>query len=95
MDNYVFNNHVANHSHFDYYLQNACDEDRAVYVCVCNRVTDHQIRDAADSGISTFEELCVELRVASCCGRCRDCAHRVLNEALCENMPLGAALAVA
>ncbi|MCB1788786.1 MAG: (2Fe-2S)-binding protein [Gammaproteobacteria bacterium] len=66
-----------------------------MYVCVCNRVTDHQIRDAADSGISTFEELCAELRVASCCGRCRDCAHRVLNEALCENMPLGAALAVA
>jgi bacterioferritin-associated ferredoxin len=55
-----------------------------MYVCVCNKVTDHQIRDAADSGVSTMDQLCEELRVASCCGRCRDCAHRVLQQAVSE-----------
>jgi bacterioferritin-associated ferredoxin len=53
-----------------------------MYVCVCNKVTDHQIRDAADGGVTTMDQLCKELRVASCCGRCRDCAHRVLQEAM-------------
>ncbi|MDJ0739924.1 MAG: (2Fe-2S)-binding protein [Gammaproteobacteria bacterium] len=55
-----------------------------MYVCVCNRVTDHEIRDAAQQGIGSMDELCAQLQVASCCGRCRDCAHRVLHEALAE-----------
>lgn len=52
-----------------------------MYVCVCNKVTDRQIRDAAARGVSTMDELAAQLRVATCCGRCRDCANRVLNEA--------------
>jgi bacterioferritin-associated ferredoxin len=55
-----------------------------MYVCVCNRVTDHQIREAADQGIVSMDELCSQLRVASCCGRCRDCAHRILNQSISE-----------
>lgn len=55
-----------------------------MYVCVCNSVTDHQIRAAADAGVDTFEELCSQLRVASCCGRCRDCAQRVHRDAIAQ-----------
>jgi bacterioferritin-associated ferredoxin len=66
-----------------------------MYVCVCNRVTDHQIRQAAENGVDTLEELCSQLRVASCCGRCRDCAHRVLNQARAEHWSQGITLACA
>lgn len=66
-----------------------------MYVCVCNKVTDHQIRDAAENGISTMDQLCSELRVSSCCGRCRDCAHRVLHQALSEQWQANPALAMA
>jgi bacterioferritin-associated ferredoxin len=53
-----------------------------MYVCVCNRVTDHQVRQAADNGVTSLEELSARLKVATCCGRCRDCASRVLDEAV-------------
>lgn len=55
-----------------------------MYVCVCNRVTDHQIREAASGGVSSMAELTAQLKVASCCGRCRDCAERVLDAAVAE-----------
>ena len=47
-------------------------------VCVCRRVTDHQIRDAAANGAVSLECLQFELGVASQCGRCADCASDVL-----------------
>lgn len=53
-----------------------------MYVCICNRVTDRQIEQAAETGVASMDQLCEQLRVGSCCGRCRDCAHRVLNQAL-------------
>ena len=53
-----------------------------MYVCVCSKVTDHQIRDAVDRGINSIEELCDELPVAANCGRCRDCACQVMSEAI-------------
>lgn len=55
-----------------------------MYVCVCNQVTDHQIREAAGRGIGSVDELSAELKVATCCGRCRDCAQRVLREAAAD-----------
>ncbi|MGD2117567.1 MAG: (2Fe-2S)-binding protein [Chromatiales bacterium] len=70
-----------------------------MYVCVCNSVTDGQIRDAVDDGICTMEALCSELKVSSCCGRCSDCARKVLHQALAEQsyneMSLGQQLATA
>ncbi len=51
-----------------------------MYVCVCNQVTDSQIRHAFSEGVTTFESLQNRLKVATCCGRCSDCAKRVLRE---------------
>ena len=56
-----------------------------MYVCVCNAVTDTQIRDAARRGARTLGDLGSELRVAKCCGRCADCANRILNERRCDD----------
>jgi bacterioferritin-associated ferredoxin len=51
-----------------------------VYVCICNQVTDREIHGAARLGISTLDELADALGVGTCCGRCKECAHNVLQE---------------
>ena len=50
-------------------------------VCVCRRISDHQIRQAAADGAHSLECLQFELGVAMQCGRCADCATRVLCDA--------------
>ena len=50
-------------------------------VCVCRRVSDRDIRAAVADGAVSLECLQFELGVATQCGRCADCASRVLCEA--------------
>lgn len=50
-------------------------------VCVCRRISDHQIRKAAADGAHSLECLQFDLGVAVQCGRCADCAERVLHDA--------------
>jgi bacterioferritin-associated ferredoxin len=50
-------------------------------VCVCRRVSDHQIRQAAADGAVSLECLQFDLGVATQCGRCADCASRILCDA--------------
>lgn len=50
-------------------------------VCVCHRVSDRDIRLAVASGTRVFELLQDETRVATGCGRCRDCAREVFDAA--------------
>jgi bacterioferritin-associated ferredoxin len=50
-------------------------------VCVCRRVSDHDIRRAAREGAVSLECLRSDLGVATQCGRCADCATRVLCDA--------------
>ena len=52
-----------------------------MYVCVCNAVTDRDIKEAANDGVETFQHLCQELNVATCCGRCATCAKNILMDA--------------
>jgi bacterioferritin-associated ferredoxin len=49
-----------------------------LYVCVCNAVTDSQIRDAICEGACSMRELRQKLGVASECGRCSQCALGIL-----------------
>lgn len=53
-----------------------------MYVCVCNAVTDHEIRGAVKLGVRTLEDLSATLGVATCCRRCTDCARQVLDDAV-------------
>ncbi len=48
-------------------------------VCVCNNISDREIRQAVDLGLSTMAELRRDLGVATCCGKCASCARDVLN----------------
>ena len=47
-------------------------------VCVCRRVSDRDIEHAARSGCASFDDLQMELGVATCCGRCTECAQETL-----------------
>ncbi|NCT82562.1 MAG: (2Fe-2S)-binding protein [Comamonadaceae bacterium] len=49
-------------------------------VCVCHRVSDRDIAIAASSGCPSFEALQEDLRVATACGACHDCACAVFEE---------------
>ncbi|KEZ76523.1 (2Fe-2S)-binding protein [Salinisphaera hydrothermalis] len=51
-----------------------------MYVCVCNAVTDCQIREAYCEGACSMRLLRQKLGVAGCCGRCAPCARDVLRE---------------
>jgi bacterioferritin-associated ferredoxin len=46
-------------------------------VCVCRRVSDRDIARAAHQGLS-FDEIQLELGVATQCGRCEDCACAIV-----------------
>lgn len=58
-----------------------------MYVCICQSVTDREIRQAVDRGARTIEDLQCELGVATGCGRCESCAHDVMNERLWAGTP--------
>jgi len=51
-----------------------------MYVCICNAITDKQIRKAAESGVTSLWELQKELGVASNCGKCREMSVDILRE---------------
>jgi bacterioferritin-associated ferredoxin len=44
-------------------------------VCLCHRVSDRDIAAAVSQGTTCFEVLQDDLRVASSCGACLDCAR--------------------
>lgn len=51
-----------------------------MYVCICNSVTDREIRKAAAGGVMTLDELRNTLGVASGCGSCAEMAEGILVE---------------
>jgi len=51
-----------------------------MYVCLCNGITDRELRGAVALGAATFDELRAATGVATCCGRCTDCALGILAE---------------
>ena len=58
-----------------------------MYVCICNAITETQIREAAESGADDLWTLQRELGVASGCGSCKEVATEILSELRAESMP--------
>lgn len=50
-----------------------------MYVCVCNAITERDIRAAVAEGVREFGQLQERLRVSTCCGTCRDDARACLD----------------
>ncbi|SFZ78687.1 bacterioferritin-associated ferredoxin [Chitinimonas taiwanensis DSM 18899] len=57
-----------------------------MYVCICNAVTDKQIRRAVHNGCDSMRELRMELGVAACCGKCAPDARALLLDSKREQM---------
>lgn len=51
-----------------------------MYVCICNGVTDTEIRKAAEAGCRTMAELTMRTGAGSTCGSCIDMATAILDE---------------
>jgi bacterioferritin-associated ferredoxin len=51
-----------------------------MYVCLCNGITDSQIRRCVKSGARCLSDLQAELGVAAGCGCCAEYAGAILNE---------------
>ena len=53
----------------------------AVYICICNGVTDHDIRQAAAAGCKSMPELTMRTGAGGNCGSCLEMATEVLDKA--------------
>jgi bacterioferritin-associated ferredoxin len=75
---------LPNHGENDYHYQTrhstAAPAACIMYVCVCNAITEREVRACAEAGMRTVEDLSFALGLGTCCGRCRDCAAGVLAE---------------
>ena len=54
-----------------------------MYICVCNAITERQVRESVAAGASTLEYLLFELGVATCCGCCAETAQEYLPGGRC------------
>ena len=57
---------------------------RAMYICLCNAVTDHDIRRVAADGVHSFAELQVRTGCSDCCGSCEQEARSTLEKAVSQ-----------
>lgn len=56
-------------------------EPSDVYICICNGVTQNDIRQAAVAGCRSVPELTMRTGCGASCGSCLDSAAQVLREA--------------
>ena len=53
-----------------------------MYVCVCNAVTDKDVKQAIDDGANCMGHLQERLNIGRCCGSCSDTAGQILDKHL-------------
>jgi bacterioferritin-associated ferredoxin len=51
-----------------------------MYICICNAITEREVRGAVSLGCKSIRDLKSDLGVATCCGKCEPEARRVLRE---------------
>ena len=56
-----------------------------MYVCVCNGITDRQIREVAAAGCRSVAELTMRTGAGAGCGSCLELAAQLLDEAHSTN----------
>jgi bacterioferritin-associated ferredoxin len=66
-----------------------------MYVCLCNGVTDHEIRQVAEAGCRTLSELTMRTGCGASCGSCVEMATHLLDEVHAARPLPSAALSVA
>ncbi|OOG40146.1 (2Fe-2S)-binding protein [Rhodanobacter sp. C06] len=53
-----------------------------MYICLCNAVTDHDIRREVADGVRTFAQLQARTGCSDCCGCCEPEARACLTQAI-------------
>lgn len=66
-----------------------------MYICVCNAVTERQVRASVDAGATTLSDLQFELGVATCCGCCAATAEEYLPGGRCSTVCHAQSMAMA
>lgn len=56
-----------------------------MYVCICNAITDREIKQAVKHGHDSYEKICSQLGTANCCGRCESHVREVIDDVHFEN----------
>jgi bacterioferritin-associated ferredoxin len=51
-----------------------------MYICLCNAITEREIRACAEEGACTLGDLEHRLGLGAGCGRCKHLAREVLND---------------
>ncbi|PPU93818.1 (2Fe-2S)-binding protein [Xanthomonas albilineans] len=59
-----------------------------MYVCICNGVTDRQIREAVEAGCCNVSELTMRTGCGATCGSCLEMAADLLERSLTRELPL-------
>lgn len=49
-----------------------------MFICICNAITERQVKAAVAAGAHSMSDLQAQLGVASCCGCCADTAAEYL-----------------
>ncbi len=57
-----------------------------MYICICNAITERQVRACVDGGATCLDDLEFELGVASCCGSCAATAAEYLPGGRCSSV---------
>src|SRR3546814_13045526 len=80
---------IDNHSHSQSQWRRSRSDGvfRTMYVCICNGVTDSDIRQAAKAGCGGLAELTMRTGCGACCGSCVDTAAEMLEQARAEKKP--------
>ena len=58
-----------------------------MFVCVCNAITEAQVRESVAAGADSLEALQLETGLGSCCGTCTDAASSYLPGACAKASP--------
>ena len=53
-----------------------------MFVCLCKAVTDHQIKEAVETGVSSFDDMQNHLSVGTACGGCTCEVKRIIEQKL-------------
>lgn len=56
-----------------------------MYICICNAVTDSDIKKALDEGANSVADLNKSLSVGNCCGKCTRSARTLIKQYRAEN----------
>lgn len=51
-----------------------------MYVCVCNAVTERQVRECVARGADTLDQVAIETGLGIGCGRCKEFAMELLED---------------